>query len=242
MESRSRSKVAAAASVPNHSNKAPYVLLHGWQYQTDVATKSYRLYNIQSPLGNNNFTLIEILSDIMKDDESKINKKLLATLIDYFNCRESMSDNQKQQFQRIKEQHPLISDVVILLFKRSNLKTTLFLSTKENIIKYFNIVLPEYLKIMLWKKNLSLSTEQFLSDMIYDDKVVNYILQKYYDNEIFSNSSINVGTLDNFGEPVGFNGQPYGLETKPIPSGGSRRRLSKHKKTKKAKKHLKKSR
>ena len=254
----SKSKVAAAAyydSLPQYKAQE-----QNWLSHNDVSRISHVVYNfLDKRWLNSTFSLNDILLEIKKDDKSDIDKNLLATLIDYLNLRENLRrsslDNQKQkqklqlqrieeQQQRIEEQYPYINNLTIVLFSHSTDKFALFNSTKENIIKYFNTVLPNYLNTMTKHKHFSSFKNRIMSDIKYDNNVVTYVLDNYYKNEIFSNGSIYLGNFGNFDEPPGFYKNNNELLTKPLPSspsGGSRRRLSKHKKTKKAKKHLKKS-
>lgn len=263
--SRSRSKVDVA--MPN--NGMHKVMKQNWQ-SNDVNGITYHVYRLNKPiLLNSTLTLNEILlkikedrkfninknflatvvyQEIKEDSKFKMYKKFLTTLIDYANLF-SIENNEKKK--RIIEEYPFINAIYVALFKMSNDTFILFNSTIENIIEYLKIVLPPSLENMYIYRNLNNysndvirdATKKMFHKMVeFNDATAKNIVHKYY-SEV--NRINNVGNLNNFEEPPIFNGQPHGLETKPIPfppSGGSRRRLSTYKKTKKAKKHLKKSR
>lgn len=213
------SKVGVSKSSPHLNNITISGDVHGW-----LKPPLMRYYNLDNEISNIKCSLIDILLKIKTTFDETLLKNL-DILIEY--CKNIANPDANKE--RLIE-YPAINIIFILLFTKSTEKSSLFISTKDNIITYFNTVLPYYLKIEV--KNvfdIAFTLEYYMDRDKYH---VNQILEKYYDR-ILPAEMFNIEYFEESEE----NNQMY---TKSIssrlsspPEGGSRRRLSTHKKSKK---------
>jgi hypothetical protein len=195
------------------------------EYVGNKEVKTYASYSLYEIMPNINCSLISILDKINK----KTLQKNFSIFIDYLKKNDKSS--------------PIFENIKVLIVSKSNKKSNLFTSTEDNVREYFETALYNYLNyndddnriLYINKRKFNLFNRNDFEDLHYiDNVIVDNILEKYYNKII----PVKRFTVPDFEEPQNNTTEMY---TKPIPSGGSRRRLSTHKKSKKSKKHIRKN-